>query len=116
MAVHCPYLRNARSEARRLQRGNCKINTLEQYLASTNRTAATLRAEYEKKAENDIKLEFALQKIAEVEKVTVEEKEIEEAIQKVKTEEEKKHLSANRYLLASILRQQKTLDFLKSLC
>ncbi|MBI1982132.1 MAG: hypothetical protein HYS68_00935 [Candidatus Levybacteria bacterium] len=56
--------------------------TLEQYLASTNRTAATLRAEYEKKAENDIKLEFALQKIAEVEKVTVEEKEIEEAIQK----------------------------------
>lgn len=89
--------------------------TLEQYLASTNRTAATLRAEYEKKAENDIKLEFALQKIAEVEKVTVEEKEIEEAIQKAKTDDEKKHLLANRYLLASILRQQKTLDFLKNL-
>jgi len=89
--------------------------TLDQYLASTERTAQTLRAEYEKKAENDIKLEFALQKIAEEEKITVDEKEIEEAIQKAKTDEEKKHLSANRYLLASIIRQQKTLDFLKNL-
>lgn len=89
--------------------------TLDQYLASTGRTAATLRAEYEKKAENDIKLEFALQKIAEEEKITVDEKEIEEAIQKAKDEQEKKHLMQNRYLLASILRQQKTLDFLKNL-
>ena len=89
--------------------------TLDQYLASSGRTAATLRAEYEKKAENDIKLEFALQKIAEVEKITVDEKEIEEAIQKTKSEQEKKHLEQNRYLLASILRQQKTLDFLKNL-
>lgn len=89
--------------------------TLDQYLASTNRTAATLRSEYEKKAENDLKLEFTLQKIAETEKITVEEKEIQEAIQKAKDEQEKKHLEANRYLLASIIRQQKTLDFLKNL-
>lgn len=89
--------------------------TLDQYLASTSRTAATLRSEYEKKAENDLKLEFALQKIAEEEKITVDEKEIEEAIQKAKDEQEKKHLMQNRYLLASILRQQKTLDFLKNL-
>lgn len=89
--------------------------TLDQYLASTNRTAATLRNEYEKKAENDLKFEFTLQKIAEEEKITVDEKEIEEAIQKAKDEQEKKHLMQNRYLLASILRQQKTLDFLKNL-
>ena len=89
--------------------------TLEQYLASTNRSADDLRNEYQKKAENDIKLEFTLQKIAEIENITVEEKEIEEAIQKAKDEKEKKNLEANRYLLASILRQQKTLDFLKNL-
>lgn len=89
--------------------------TLDQYLSSTGRTVESLREEYRKKAENDIKLEFTLQKIAEVEKITVEEKEIEEAIQKGKDEKEKQALSANKYLLASILRQQKTLDFLKNL-
>lgn len=88
---------------------------LDQYLASTNRSAEALREEYTKKAESDIKFEFILQKIAEEEKITVEEKEIEEAIQKAKGEEEKKNLEANRYLLATILRQQKTLDFLRNL-
>ena len=59
--------------------------------------------------------ESAPAEIAESEKITVEEKEIEEAIQKAKSEEEKKHLEGNKYLLAAILRQQKTLDFLKNL-
>ena len=89
--------------------------TLDQYLQSTGKNPQILREEYRKKAENDIKLEFALLKIAEEEKITVEEKEIEEAIKAAKSEEEKKNLQANRYLLASILRQQKTLDFLKNL-
>lgn len=89
--------------------------SLDQYLASTGKTPESLRDEYEKKAEDDIRLEFALQKIAEEEKIVVEEKEIEEAIQKAKDENERKNLKDNRYLLASILRQQKTLDFLKNL-
>lgn len=88
---------------------------LDQYLASTNRTAESLREEYMMRAMNDIRLEFALSQIAEDEKITVEEKEIEEAILKAKDEKEKKHLEANRYLLASIIRQQKSLDFLKNL-
>lgn len=89
--------------------------TLDQYLTSTGKSAQTLRDEYVKKAQNDLTLEFTLGQIAEDEKITVENKEIEEAIQKAKDENEKKHLEQNRYLLASILRQQKTLDFLKSL-
>ncbi len=89
--------------------------TLEQYLASTKRTGQDLRDEYRKKAENDIKLEFVLQKIAETEHITVEEKEIDEAIRKAKDETERKQMEKNRYFLASILRQQKTLDFLKNL-
>jgi hypothetical protein len=56
-----------------------------------------------------------LQKVAQIENITVEEKEIEEAITKAKDENERKSLEGNKYLLASILRQQKTLDFLKSL-
>lgn len=89
--------------------------TLDQYLSSTGKNPQILREEYKKKAENDIKLEFALMKIAEEEKIAVEEKEIEEAIKASKTDDERKNLEANRYLLASILRQQKTLDFLKNL-
>jgi FKBP-type peptidyl-prolyl cis-trans isomerase (trigger factor) len=88
---------------------------LDQYLASTNRTPDNLRQEYAKRAEEDMRLEFALQKIAETEKITVEPKEIDEAIQKSKDEKEKAHLENNRYMLAAILRQQKTLDFLMGL-
>lgn len=89
--------------------------TLDQYLASTNKTPEVLKKEYSQKAEGDMKLEFALQKIAEVEKITVEQKEIDEAILKAKDEKEKEHLTKNAYLLANILRQQKTIDFLKNL-
>lgn len=67
------------------------------------------------KAIQDIKTEFVLQKIAQDENITVEEKELDEAIQKAKDAQEKAYLEQNRYLLASILRQQKTLDFLKNL-
>jgi len=89
--------------------------TLDQYLASTGKNPEILRSEYKNKAENDIKLEFSLLKIAEEEKITVEDKEIDEAIKASKTDDERKNLEKNRYLLASILRQQKTLDFLKNL-
>ncbi len=89
--------------------------SLDQYLGTTNRKPEDLRAEYAKRAEDDIKLEFILQKIAELEKVTVDEKEIEEAIQKAKDPIEKQQMESNRYLLASILRQQKTLDLLMNI-
>lgn len=89
--------------------------TLDQYLSSTGKTPETLRAEFEEKAKSDMKLEFVLQKIADEEKITIEQKEIDEAIQKAKDPKEKENLSRNHYLLASILRQQKTLDFLKNL-
>lgn len=89
--------------------------SLDQYLASTNRTPESLREEYSKRAEEDVRLEFALHKIAETEKITIDAKEIDEAIQKAKNEEERKSFEANRYTLAAILRQQKTLDFLLNL-
>ena len=89
--------------------------TLEQYLGSTGKTAVDLRKEYQTKAVNDVTLEFALQKIADSEKIVVEEKEVEEAINQAKSDAEKQNLQANRYLLSSIIRQQKTLDFLRNL-
>ena len=89
--------------------------TLDQYLSSTKKTPQILREEYRKRVINDLTLEFALQKIAVEEKIHVDEKEIDEAILKAKDDKEREHLKNNRYLLASILRQQKTLDFLKNL-
>ncbi len=89
--------------------------SLDQYLGSTNRQPEDLRTEYAKRAEEDIKLEFVLQKIAELEKITVDDKEIEDAIQKAKDPAEKQNLESNKYLLAGILRQQKTLDLLMNL-
>lgn len=89
--------------------------SLDQYLSSTGKTSESLRREYTGKATNDLTLEFTLAKIAEEERITVDEKEIEEAIQKAKDEKERAHLEQNRYLLAQILRQQKTLDFIKNL-
>ena len=88
--------------------------TLDQYLASTGKNADDIRAEYAKKAERDLQLEFVLQKIAVTEKITVNEAEIQKTIDASKPEE-KESLTANKYVLASIIRQQKTLDFLKNL-
>lgn len=88
--------------------------SLDQYLASTGKTGEDLRAEYAKKAERDLKLEFILQKISEEEKITVDEAEIQKTIDGANPQE-RQSLAANKYLLASIIRQQKTLDFLKSL-
>ena len=89
--------------------------SLDQYLASTKRTPEDLRAEYSQRAEQDIKLEFVLQKIADSEKITIGDEEVKEAIEKAKDPAEKQSLESNRYLLAGILRQQKTLDFLLNL-
>jgi FKBP-type peptidyl-prolyl cis-trans isomerase (trigger factor) len=89
--------------------------SLDQYLASTGRNSDALRAEYALKAETDIKLEFILLKIAETEGIKVEEQEIDEAIAQAKDDAERQNLTANRHILTSIIRQQKTLDFLRSL-
>lgn len=89
--------------------------TLEQYLSSAGKTPDSLRVEYTQKAMNDLKLEFVLDKISEEEKITVADKDIDEAIEKTQDPKAKASLAAQRYLLAVILRRQKTLDFLKNL-
>lgn len=89
--------------------------TVEQYLSSTNKTPESLKEEYRLQAEELWKLEFILEEVADKENLVIENKEIEELIQKTKDEEQRKNLESQRYLLASLLRRQKTLDFLTSL-
>ena len=71
--------------------------------------------EYEEKAKKDLSLEFVLRKIADSEKITVEQGDIENALKEIKDEKQKAQIMANPYLVASIIRQQKTLDFLTKL-
>lgn len=89
--------------------------SLNQYLASRSKTADMLRAEYSERAEKDLKLEFVLRKIADEEKITVEQKDIEQALAAIKDEKERSQIAQNPYLVATILRQQKTLDYLSKI-
>lgn len=89
--------------------------TLDQFLANRGKTSEDLRKEYEQQAEKDLKIEFVLRKIADTEKITVEEKDITDAMNTVQDEKQKQQLLQNPYLLAAIIRQQKTLDFLATI-
>jgi trigger factor len=89
--------------------------TVDQYLASTNRTIESLKAEYEAQAKLNITLEFALETIAETEKVTVEASDIDAVLKNAKTPEERETMEKQKYYLASVIRRQKTIAFLASL-
>jgi trigger factor len=89
--------------------------TVEQYLASTQRTSETIKKEYEEQAKRTLTLEFALEEIADGEGILVSDDDIDAVIKTGKTDEEKKTLENQRYYLASVLRRQKTLDFLASI-
>lgn len=86
--------------------------TLEQYLGTRQKNPEQLRVEYKEKAERDLKLEFFLRKVADEEKISVEKEDVEKAMATIEDEKQRKDLLQNPYLVAGIIRQQKTLDFL----
>lgn len=87
----------------------------EQYLSSTGRTADSVRKEYEEQAKRTLSLEFALEAIADKEGLFVSDDDIDVVIKTAKTDEEKKALTAQRYYIASVLRRQKTIDFVAAI-
>lgn len=89
--------------------------TVEQYLSSTGRTSETLKADYNEQAKHTLTLEFALEEIADKEGVLISDDDIDAVVKTAKTDEERKSLESQRYYLASVLRRQKTLDFLAAL-
>lgn len=89
--------------------------TLEGYLASINKKAEDLRKEYEEKAVSNIKVDLILEKIAEEEKITAEDKEIDALIKASSADPkvaEKLNTPDQRRYIASILRKRKTLESL----
>lgn len=89
--------------------------SVEQYLSSTGRTSDTIRKEYESQAQRTLALEFALEAIADKEGILISDDDIDTVIKTAKSDQEKAALTAQRYYIASVLRRQKTLDFLAAL-
>lgn len=89
--------------------------SVDQYLASTGRSAETVRQEYTEQAKRTLTLEFALEEIADKEGILVSDDEIDAVVKSAKTDAEREALSHEKYYLASVLRRQKTIDFLTAL-
>ena len=91
---------------------------LESYLASMNKKAEDLKAEYAQQAKDAISIDLILNKIAETEKLVVDEKEIDAAFQmsQATTGKESGEDTENRKrYIESILKRRKALDFLLAL-
>lgn len=89
--------------------------TIEQYVISKGKTVEQLKSEYAQTARKNLTVEFALSEIADNENITVSKEDIDELLNKVKSEEERQKLAKDSYYLAHLLRQQKTIDFLANL-
>jgi FKBP-type peptidyl-prolyl cis-trans isomerase (trigger factor) len=89
---------------------------LEQYLASIGKTEQSLREEYEKQVADGISLELILNKIAEIEKVNPDEKDVDAAIlQAGVTEVHEGHIEEQKVLIRSVLKRRIVLDRLAGL-
>lgn len=91
--------------------------TVEQYLASTNKTQEQLREEYQKQAEETLKLEFILSAIADKEKIEIKDDEVEKMIQAVPDQKARKSLDSptQRAYIRQILRKRAVIDKLGQL-
>lgn len=83
--------------------------TVEQYLASTGKTLETLKAELAQQAREGISLELALNKIAEEEKVIVEESEVEQIV-RASSPLDPRTAVQQKAMIAGVLKRRKALD------
>ncbi len=89
--------------------------TTDAYLKSKNLTMDQLKTTYRREIEDTYKLEFVLSEIADKENIKVEKEDLDKLFVNIKDEKERKAAAENSYYYASILRKQKTLDFLLTL-
>lgn len=85
------------------------------YLKSKSLTMDDLKNRFKKEIEDTYKLEFLLSDIADKESIKVEQKDLDEVFSKIKDEKDRKEAQNNAYYYASIIRKQKTIDFILDL-
>lgn len=86
--------------------------TLEAYLKSKGTTIEQLKERLTKEVTEMYKLEFILQAIADVEKIEVNDADMQKIFGNIKEEKDRVSAQQNAYFYASILRKQKALDFI----
>lgn len=89
--------------------------TVDAYLKSKNLTMDDVKKQYTREIEETYKLEFILGEIAEKEAIKVEQADLDKLFANIKTEQERAQAEANAYFYATILRKQKTIDYILSL-
>lgn len=89
--------------------------TVDSYLKSKGTTIEELKKKYTQEIEEIHALEFILNEIADKESIQVEPKELEVLYSKITDKKEREEAQRNAYFYASVMRKQKTLDFLLSL-
>lgn len=89
--------------------------TVDSYLQSKGLTMDRLKEQYTREITDMYKLEFILLDIADKEKIEVTDADMNKLFDNLKEAKEKESAKANAYFYASVLRKQKTLDFLISL-
>ena len=88
--------------------------SVEQYLKSTGKTIEQIKTEYQKQAEDSLKLEFILLEVAKSEKIVVTDKEVETFINATGDAKTKESLSNPRQIpyIKTILVKRKAIDVL----
>jgi len=86
--------------------------TMEAYLKSKNLTQDKLKEQYRKEVNDIYKADFVLNEVADLEKIQVEEKDLQALFSNIKDEKERQAVQSNAYFYAGLMRKQKTLDFL----
>lgn len=89
--------------------------TIETYARSKNLTPQQIRENHEKEMRTTVALEFILEYISDKEKVTIGKEEIDQMLNKLEDKKERDSLAKNQYLVADLLRRQKTFDLLLNL-
>ena len=89
--------------------------TMDAYLKSKDLTIEVVKTRYKREIEEMYKLEFLLMEIADAEKIEIKKEDIDKLFLTITDEKERKAAEQNSYYYASLLRKQKTLDFITNL-
>lgn len=84
----------------------------DQYLKSKNLTMETVKENFKREIEDTYKLEFLLAEVADAEGIKVEKQDLDKLFVNIKDDKERQMAEANSYYYATIIRKQKTIDFL----
>lgn len=89
--------------------------TVDQYMQAKGETTESMRSKVSKEISEVYIIELLLQQIAKDAKITVENPELEAIFARMKTDKERDEAKKNAYFYASLIRKQKTLDYLSGL-